>query len=485
MIRISPILCILGWLCAAFGGIMLIPAAYGAMIGASSTIAFTESALTSIFFGSLLCMTNHQKQLRLRYREGFVATALVWVVLSLLAAVPLYLSGASSGSMVDAIFEATSGLTTTGATVFSGLDQMERPILLWRALIQWLGGMGIVVLAVAILPFLGIGGMQLYKSELPGVSKDKLQPRLKETARALWGVYLFFTLACIAAYAVAGMPFFDAICHAFTTVSTAGFSTHDASIGYYNSIAIESVAVLFMLAGAVNFTLHYHAISKGNVMAYGHQQELKLFFSIIMVVLSVGLAVLVANDIYPSWGETFRYVLFNTVSIITTTGYGTADYNAWPMFIPMVFLILMFIGGCSGSTGGGMKVLRVLVILKHGTRELDRLLHPHQVSYVKVGNTPINPTILQAVWGFAGLYLVSFMAVALLLSLYNIDLVTAFSTAAATLTNVGPALGSAGPASTYAHFPDGAKLIYCFAMLLGRLELLTLLILFMPSFWRR
>lgn len=485
MIRFSPILFILGWLTAAFGATMAIPALYAWFLGVSSVAAFTESALTCMFVGASLVLMNQQKELKLRYREGFVVTALVWVVLSALAAVPLYLSGASNGSIVDALFEATSGLTTTGATVFTGLDDMERPILLWRALIQWLGGMGIVVLAVAVLPFLGIGGMQLYKSELPGVSKDKLQPRLKETARALWTVYLIFTLLCVGAYVLAGMPFFEAICHAFTTVSTAGFSTHDASIGYYQSGLIELVAIVFMLFGAVNFTLHYRALSQLNTDAYRNQEELKLFASIIALIVVLGTVVLISYGTFESWFTAARYMLFNTISIITTTGYGTADYAVWPVFVSLMFLILMFIGGCSGSTSGGMKMLRILVIIRHGSRELSRLLHPHMVSHVKVGKSPVPPAVLQAVWGFAGLYLVSFMLVALALSLYNIDLVTAFSTSAATLTNVGPALGSAGPASTYAHFPDGAKLIYCFAMLLGRLEMLTLLILFMPGFWRR
>ncbi len=485
MIRLSPILFILGWLTAAFGATMAIPAVYAWLLGASSMVAFTESALTCMFVGASLVLMNQQRELKLRYREGFVITALVWVVLSALAAVPLYLSGASGGSITDALFEATSGLTTTGATVFSGLDDMEKPILLWRALIQWLGGMGIVVLAVAVLPFLGIGGMQLYKSELPGVSKDKLQPRLKETARALWSVYLVFTLACTAAYTLAGMPLFEAICHAFTTVSTAGFSTHDASIGYYQSSLIELVAMVFMLAGAVNFTLHYRALSQLDLKPYKQQEELKLFAGIIALVVLIGTMVLINYDVFTSWLTAARYMLFNTVSIITTTGYGTADYAAWPVFISLIFLILMFIGGCSGSTSGGMKMLRILVILRHGSRELYRLLHPNMVSHVKVGKSPVPPQVLQAVWGFAGLYLVSFMLVALALSLYNIDLITAFSTAAAALTNVGPALGTAGPAGTYAHFPDGAKLIYCFAMLLGRLEMLTLLILFMPGFWRR
>ena len=485
MIRLSPMLYILGWLTTAFGATMAIPAAYAWFINAPSVTAFTESALLTVFVGATLVLMNRQQQLKLRYREGFVVTALVWVVLSALAAVPLYLAGASNGSVVDALFEATSGLTTTGATVFSNLDAMERPVLLWRALIQWLGGMGIIVLAVAILPFLGIGGMQLYKSELPGVSKDKLQPRLKETARALWAVYLFFTVACLFAYVAAGMPWFDALCHAFTTISTAGFSTHDNSLGFYNSSTIEIVAIVFMLAGAINFTLHYQALDGRSWRPYRNQEELKLFALVIALVTLLGTIVLMTYGTYNNWLEAARRMLFNTVSISTTTGYGTADYALWPVFIPLVFFILMFVGGCSGSTGGGMKMLRVLVILRHGTRELDRLLHPHRISHVKIGRQPVNPAILQAVWGFAGLYLVSFMAIALLLSLYNIDLVTAFSTAAATLTNVGPALGSAGPSDTYAHFPDGAKLIYCFAMLLGRLEMLTLLILFMPSFWRR
>lgn len=486
MIRLSPILYILGWLTAAFGATMSIPAFYAWVIEATSVIAFAESAILTMFVGVTLVLMNQQKnQLKLRYREGFLVTALTWVLLSALAAVPLYLSGASQGSIVNALFEATSGLTTTGATVFTNLDTMERPILLWRAMIQWFGGMGIVVLAVAILPFLGIGGIQLYKSELPGVSKDKLQPRLKETARALWGIYVVFTCLCLIAYVAAGMPWFEALCHSFTTVSTAGFSTHDASIGFYNNAWIEAVAMLFMLAGAVNFTLHYQALTRRTFKFYKREEELKLFFGLLFLAVILNTCVLLWNDIYPDLSSAIRYALFNTISVLTTTGYATSDYAQWPAFALLLFLILKFIGGCSGSTGGGMKMLRILVILRHGVREIKRLLHPHMIAHVKVNERSVSPTIIQAVWGFAGLYLVSFMTIALLLSLYNIDLITAFSTAAATLTNVGPALGTAGPASTYAHFPDGAKLIYCFAMLLGRLEMLTLLILFMPDFWRK
>ncbi len=481
----TTVLYLLGWLISAFGAFMTVPTLVSWQYHDLDAMAFLQSSVFTMFVGVVLILMNRRHTLKISHRDGFLLTVSAWVILSLLGALPLYFSGAAV-TWVDALFEATSGLTTTGATVFTGLDTMGHGILLWRAMLQWMGGMGIIVFAIAVLPFLGVGGMQLYKSEMPGVTKDKLQPRLKETARLLWIVYVALTILCCIAYMLAGMVFFDALCHAFTTIATGGFSTHDKSIGFFSQESIQLVGIVFMFLGAVNFTLHYRLVTGWRLTHYFRDVELRMFVSIFVLAVVVIFGTLyLTHEVMGSSSDILRHTIFNTLSIITTTGFTSSDYTLWPSVAPLMLLLLMFVGGCSGSTSGGMKMMRILLIIKHGLREVKKLVHPAGVEHIKIGTTVVPSSIIQAVWAFAGLYIVSFVLISLAMSAFGLDLVTAFSAAAATITNVGPGLGDVGPGSNYGGLPEGAKLILCFSMLLGRLELFTLLVLFAPSFWRR
>lgn len=477
---------ILGWLLTSFGVTMFLPAVISYLSNGTAYSSFIVSGLVTIFCGVIFVLMTVGSGKQLSHRDAFLMTFLAWFSLSLFGGLPLYSSGVVP-TFVDAFFESVSGLTTTGASVMSGLDKIDHGILFWRALLQWLGGMGVVVLATAIIPFLGVGGMQLYKAEMPGVEKDKLQPRLKETALLLWSVYFLFTVICAALYQYGGMTIFDAICHAFTTVATGGYSTHDASIGFYDSPFIEGVAVAFMIIGALNFALHFSFFSKRSLMVYFKDVEFRMFMLILFsAIFFLAYQITGLEGGYGTYNESLRHTFFNITAIMTTTGYATQDYSAWPLIVPMFAMILMFIGGCSGSTAGGMKMLRILLVSKQGYRELFKMIHPHAIVHLKLGGRTINDKIVQAVWSFAGLYIISFITISALLSFYsNLDLVTAFSAAAATITGLGPALGDLGPSSNYAHLFEGQKLILCFSMLLGRLELFTLLILLMPEFWKK
>lgn len=477
------ILFILGIEMLAFGFAMTLPAFFSLGHSDADWIAFLTSALLVIFIGGNLTLMNRGRTQVLGHRDGFMLTVLTWTVLGTLGALPLWFSS-HAPTLVDAIFESMSGLTGTGATVLSGLDDMGHGVLFWRALLQWLGGMGILVLAIAVLPFLRVGGIQVYKSELAGVVKDKLQPRLQETAKLLWGVYVLLTSICALAYYIAGMNAFDAICHAFTTIATGGFANYDASFAAFQNPLIEWIAIVFMLVGGTNFALHYVFLTKNNIKAYWENEEFRFFLSVILgAVALIGIGLYLTNE-YQGF-DVVRYASFQVISLLTTTGYASADYAQWHVVSPMVILILMFIGGCSGSTSGGMKALRVLMIVKQGGREMYNLLHPSGISHVKIGKRTVPDNIMQAVWSFAGVYIVCFIILSLLLAAHGIDLITAFSAIAATITCSGPGLGEVGPAGNFANLPATAKLICCFAMLLGRLEVFTLLLVFNPQFWRR
>ncbi|MBN4078639.1 potassium transporter, partial [Gammaproteobacteria bacterium AH-315-C21] len=382
-----------------------------------------------------------------------------------------------------ALFEAMSGLTTTGATVIVGIDHLPKALLFYRQELQWLGGMGIIVLAVAILPMFGIGGMQLYRAETPGPIKDnKLTPRITETAKALWYIYLGLTVACAVAYWAFGMSVFDAICHSFSTIAIGGFSTHDASIGYFNSFAIEGVAIVFMLLAGINFALHFVAVRSMSVTAYWADAEFRAYISVLFIVAVIACTYLYFNHTFDSAGDVIHHGIFQVVSIGTTAGFTTADYHTWPGFLPALLLLLSFVGGCAGSTGGGMKVIRVLLLIKQGSREILRLIHPNAEIPVKVGGVSLSPRVIGSVWGFFALYVLSFCFMSLLLAATGLDLVSAFSAVAACMNNLGPGLGEVG--SNYASVSPVGKGILCFAMLLGRLEIFTLLVLLTPAFWR-
>jgi trk/ktr system potassium uptake protein len=446
--------------------------------------AFFYSYLFLLSVGCLLFLPVKNKKSDLRLRDGFVVVVLFWLVLGVAGAFPFYLYENLDISITDALFESVSGLTTTGATVLVGLDTLPHSILFYRQELQWLGGMGIIVLAVAVMPMLGIGGMQLYKAEAPGPAKDsKLTPRIAETAKALWYIYLGLTVACAIAYWVAGMGPFDAIAHSFSTVAIGGFSTHDASIGYFNNQAIEVVAMVFMFLGAINFALHFSVVRSKSLMPYLRDSEFLMYASLLVIISSLSIYALYSQSPHHDLSSAVHDAIFQTVSIATTSGFVTTDYSNWPVFVPVLLLFSSFIGGCAGSTGGGIKVIRVLLLIKQGQREIMRLIHPNAHVTVKVGKQPVKNSIIDAVWGFFAAYVALFALMMLVLMFNGLDQITAFSAVAATINNLGPGLGEVS--ANYASLSDFNKLVLCFSMLLGRLEIFTLLVLLMPAFWRK
>ena len=446
--------------------------------------SFLSSTLIIFSTGSIFFLLTRKSKRELGIRDGFLVVTLFWAVLGIAGCLPFVFSSALDLSITDAVFESLSGLTTTGATVISGLDSLPKSILFYRQQLQWLGGMGIIVLAISLLPMLGIGGMQLYRAESPGPIKDnKLLPRLAETAKALWYIYLTLTAVCAVSYWVAGMDIFDAVSHSFATIAIGGFSTYDQSIGHFENSAIEFVAIIFMFISGVNFAMHFTAWQNRSVRHYLGDPEF-LFYSFILLIVSVvTITVLYFSEIYIGFFEVTIKGLFQVVSFATTTGFTTADFNAWPLFLPYVLLYAAIIGACAGSTGGGMKVIRILLIFKQGFREVQRLIHPKAVIPVKLGRNPVPDRIIESVWGFFAVYVMAFMVMLLALLGTGLDIITAFSAVGACINNLGP--GLAGVSETYGSLPDQAKWILCFAMLLGRLEIFTLLVLFTPMFWRR
>ena len=454
-------------------------------------MAFLQAFAITFITGVLLWLPVAKHKKVLRTRDGFVVVVLFWTILGVFGALPFYLAESIQANwrFVDAVFESMSGLTTTGATLLTDIDDLPPSILFYRQLLQWLGGMGIIVLAVAILPMLGIGGMQLYRAETPGPVKDsKLTPRITETAKHLWYIYLALTCACALAYWLAGMSLFDAICHSFSTVSIGGFSTHNESIGYFNSATIEAIAIVFMLLAAVNFGLHFQTMRKLSskrhrlsVRHYWQDEELRFFFSLITgaSVITIVVLAMAANV---GWVESFRMGLFQVVSIATTTGFATERFASWPNMLPFLIISVAFIGGCAGSTGGGMKVVRALIILKHGMREVRRLIHPNAVVRVKLGGIGIPDRVTDAVWGFFSVYVLVFTLLMFALLATGMDQLTAWSAVGATINNLGPGLGAV--AENFSGINASAKWLLCFSMLLGRLEIFTLLVLLTPMFWR-
>jgi len=446
--------------------------------------AFFDSYLILLCTGFLLFLPVRRKSSDLRLRDGFVVVVLFWLGLGIAGATPLYLYENLEITFIDALFESISGLTTTGATVIVGLDNLPHSILFYRQELQWLGGMGIIVLAVAVLPMLGVGGMQLYKAEAPGPVKDnKLTPRIAETAKALWYIYLGLTVACATAYWLVGMSLFDAVSHSFSTIANGGFSTHDASIAYFDNHATEIVAIVFMFLGGANFALHFSAVRSKSLMSYFRDAEFLLYVSILTIISVLTIYALYMQSEYHDFSDAFREGIFQAVSIASTSGFVTADYSNWPVFIPVLLLFACLVGGCAGSTGGGIKVIRLLLLIKQGQREILRLIHPNAQVTVKVGKQPVENSIIDAVWGFFAAYVALFVLMMLILMFNGLDQVTAFSAVSATISNTGPGLGEVF--YNYASLSEFNKLLLCFSMLLGRLEIFTLLVLFMPAFWRK
>jgi trk system potassium uptake protein len=446
--------------------------------------AFLNSMLIIFSLGILMFLATSRTKKDLGTRDGFLVVTLFWAVLGVAGCLPFLFSSALELSITDAVFESLSGLTTTGATVISGLDDLPKSILFYRQQLQWLGGMGIIVLAISLLPMLGIGGMQLYRAESPGPVKDnKLVPRLAETAKALWFIYLSLTVACALAYWVFGMDLFDAISHSFTTIAIGGFSTHDASMGYFDNPAIDVVAIIFMFIAGINFALHFTAWQRRSIRHYLLDPEFLFYGFILLLVSLITISVLYFSDIYSGVFESAIKGVFQVVSFATTTGFTTADFDSWPLFLPYILLYAAIIGACAGSTGGGMKVIRILLIFKQGFREVQRLIHPKAVIPVKLGRNPVPDRVIESVWGFFAVYVMAFMLMLLALLASGLDIITAFSAVGACINNLGP--GLANVAENYGHLPGTAKWILCLAMLLGRLEVFTLLVLFTPMFWRR
>ena len=484
---------ILGLLLSVFSFAMLPPAALALFYQDGQVPPFLAAFGLLLGAGVLLWLPARSVRRELRLRDGFLVVVMFWVVLSTAGSVPLLLAEQPAVSVADAVFESVSALTTTGATVLTGIDRLPESVLFYRQMLQWLGGMGIIVLAVAILPMLGIGGMQLYRAETPGpVKENRLTPRIAETAKALWYIYLTLTIACALGYWWAGMNVFNAIGHSFSTVAIGGFSTHDASLGFYDSPRIELVAVVFMYLSGINFALHFvawrsltrgrHEALGGAWKAYRGDAELGTYTMLLFAVSLVTGGYLYLTGTFEQLATAMRYGVFQTVSIATTAGFTTAGYHIWPTFLPVLLLFMSFVGGCAGSTGGGLKVIRVLLLFRQGMREVMRLIHPNAQIPVRVGRQVMDHRVVDAVWGFFATYVATFSIMLLALMATGLDQVTAFSAVAACINNLGPGLGDVG--AHYGNLTDTAKSILCLAMLLGRLEIFTLLVVLSPGFWR-
>jgi trk system potassium uptake protein TrkH len=442
---------------------------------------FILTGFITFLIGCFLFFLASDKNGDLRTKDGFIITIFFWTVLGFFGSIPFYLANLEGVSYIDSLFESISGLTTTGATVLVGLDEMPRSLLFYRQLLQWLGGMGIIVLAVAVLPLLGVGGMQLYKAETPGPLKDsKLTPRITETAKALWFVYVTMTVACSILYRYFGMNWFDAVSHAFSTISIGGFSTHDQNFAFFDNSALRWTAIVFMVISGVNFALHYLAWTKRRIFHYFYDSEVKLYLSLLFTTaLITYLTLYYSGNIY---GDMMVDSAFQAVSIGTTTGFLTSNYSNWPLFVPIMLLIAAFIGACAGSTGGGIKVIRALILIRQGSSEITKLIHPNAVVTIKFGKKSLDPRVSESVWGFFAVYVATFLFILMILLSQNNDFLTAFSAVGATLNNLGPGLGAVS--ENYQEISDISKAALCLAMLLGRLEIFTLLLLFTPSFWR-
>jgi trk system potassium uptake protein TrkH len=473
---------ILGLLLMMFSSIQLVPLLMAMLETGNSARGFAYAIGITFFSGLLMWFPARNASHDLRIRDGFLITSLFWTVLGLFGSLPFIFADTLHLTLVSAIFESISGLTATGATVIVGLDDLPQSILFYRQLLQWLGGIGIIVVAVAILPMLGVGGMQLYKAETPGPSKDsKLTPRITETAKALFAVYLLLTIACAASYHAVGMSGFDAIAHSFSTVSLAGFSTHDSSLGFFESDAVLVVATIFMLISSINFGLHFLAWRRRSIGVYRKDSETRFYLTAVLACMIITIYCLISWGIH-GFQDSVLHGIFQVLSIITTTGYSSGNVSGWPLALPIMAIFFSCMGGCVGSTAGGIKAMRVMLIFKQGMRELKQLVHPQAVIPLKVGGRRVEATVVSAVWSFFAIYTSAYIILLVLLVLTGLDFATAFSAVAATLNNLG--IGFAGVANGFGALSEPTKAILCFAMLLGRLEIFTLLVLFTPAFWR-
>ena len=485
MRRFAVVLNLVSIVTMVFAATMLVPLAVSLVLGDRGELAHAEAIYFTTLSGALLWMLTRHGARELRTRDGFLFVTLVWTVLPAFATLPLliYLPGLS---FTEAYFEAMSGMTATGATVLSGLDDLPPSLNLWRAQLQWLGGMGVIVLAVAVLPLLGVGGRQVLKAETPGPMKEKqLTPRIAQTAKGLWYVYSLMTLLCFAGYALAGMSWIDALTHAFSTVSLGGFSSHDASFAHFNSPAMELVAIVFMLVAGMNFGTHFLAMRGVSLRPYAVDPELRAYLAVVCAGALVVAGYLLLGAVYAEPGVALRHAAFNVISVATTTGYATTDYAAWPLFATLLMLLLCTFCSCSLSAGGGIKMMRALLMFQQAFRELARMVHPRALIPVKLGGQVVESAIIFAVLAYMLVYGVTTTAITMLLTATGLDFVTAFSASIGTVNNLGPGLGGVGPSGNYAGFDHFQTWICTAAMLLGRLELITVFVLFTPAFWRK
>ncbi len=479
--NLKALLYLLGALLIFLAATMILPVIVSLIYREGDLIPLIiSSAVTAISGGILFlsCRIKHE----LRIREGFALVTFAWLAFALFGSLPFYFSGYIP-SFTDAFFETMSGFTTTGATILQDIEILPHGLLFWRSFTHWLGGMGIILLSLAILPLLGVGGMQLYKAEVPGPEHDKLSPRIKDTAKILWEVYIIISLVEAVLLYLGGMDVFDALCHTFGTMATGGFSTKNASIGYYNSTFVDYVIIVFMLIAGINFSLHFAAL-KGDLKSYFKSPE-TLFF--LMLIFIGTLAIYLDIYLFHAYSalDALQKSLFQSVSIITTTGYGTDDYEKWGAASQLVLFIFMFLGGCAGSTGGAMKIIRSLVLLKFGLNEIKKLIHPNAVLPVRIGHRTIPREIVSNIAGFFLIYLVIYVIGVIFMALLGLDILTALGSVAATIGNIGPGLGSVGPTENYAGIPATGKWILSFMMLVGRLEIYPVIILLTRSFWKK
>jgi trk system potassium uptake protein TrkH len=479
------VLNVLGSMLMLFSVTYLMPIVTSLIYGDGMLVDFIYAGAGCLLVGASIVALTRKHKRELRSRDGFLLVTLGWVLMSAIATVPLLL-GLPGLTFTDAFFETMSGLSTTGATVLTGLDTMAPSLNLWRHALIWYGGMGIIVLVVAILPLLGVGGMQLYKAETPGPVKDeKLTPRITQTARALWFVYFLITMACIGSLRLAGMGWFDAVCHAFAAMGLGGFSTHDASVGYFDSPAIEFVLIVFMLIAAMNFARHFIAWQQKSLRTYATDVEAKAMLMIIGIA-TFGVAFYIwLHGVYPSYLTALRHTAFNLVSIATDCGFVSQDYGSWPMFAPMIILMLSCYCANTGSTGGGIKMFRTLVLFRQAVRELFLLVHPQAVTPVKIGGQVVANKIVFAVLAFVVLYFGTVVTLTFMLLASGLDFVSSFSAIIACINNAGPGLGVVGPSSNFQGLTDFQTWVCSLAMLLGRLEIFSFLVLLTPAYWRR
>ena len=463
-----------------FAGTLMIPIVTSLLFSDGNFQTFIVSLLVFFIIGALLYFPNSKiKSSDIKSKEGFLIVVLFWLILSLFGSLPFILDKDLSLSFVDALFESISGWTTTGATIIDDLENLSPSILIYRQMLQWLGGMGIVILALAILPMLGVGGMQLYKAESTGPIKDnKISPRIAETAKSLWRVYIGLTIACALLYFFAGMSIFDSVAHSFSTIAIGGFSTYNDSIGHFNSPIIEFVCIIFMLLAALNFILHFLAVKSGSIATYFKDTEVRSFTFIIIIFLSlIYVFHLVNNSDIP-----LRHIIFQLISFITTSGFTSTSYESWPSFIVFTLLLVSFFGACAGSTGGGIKIIRIVLVLKLLKKGLLRTLHPTAQVPVKINDQAISDEVASNIYDFIVFYILSYMILSFLLLIFGNDIATSFSSVASCLNNLGPAIGDA--VNSYSSLSTSSKYVLSFTMILGRLEIYTLLIILTPYFWK-